>query len=225
MAGGASTGWRCFDRRSSTGTGGLEVLRTTGGGPTVTFANTATTAGKPGAPGTSTAGGAPAQHPQAVTFALNPGTAVGNTILDYINNKAHNKLYLETIKSLYSDPKNKFDMLSDQIQTLLNLTSIRLQMVCNIILMLFGRNLCECHAQHTLADMRSQSLTYMGTPTRLAQDDSSFAQMLWNSISDNAVTVMSLRAADFTVNGMTSASFCLRVCSSTARSMQPMIRC
>ena len=73
-------------------------------------------------------------------------------------------------------------------------------MVCNLILMLFGRNLCECHAHHTLSDMRTKALTYMGTQTRLAQDDSSFAQMLWNSISDNAVTVMSLRAADVTVN-------------------------
>ena len=44
----------------------------------------------------------------------------------------------------------------------------------------------------------------MGTHTRLAQDDSSFAQMLWNSISDAAVTVMSLRTADFTINGVTS---------------------
>ena len=77
-------------------------------------------------------------------------------------------------------------------------------MVCSLMLMLFGRNLCECHAQFSLADMRAKALTYMGTPTRLAQDDSSFAQMVWNSISDNAVTAMSLRAADFTVNGMTS---------------------
>ena len=117
---------------------------------------------------------------------------------------AHQKLHLETIKSLHAGPKNKFDMLSDQIQTLLNLTSIRLQMVCDLILMLFGRNLCECHAQHTMSDRRTRALTHMGTQSRLAQDDSSFAQMLWNSISDNAVTVMSLRAADFTANGMTS---------------------
>ena len=80
---------------------------------------------------------------------------------------AHQKLYLETIKSLHADPKNKFDMLSDQIQTLLNLTSIRLQMVCDLILMLFGRNLCECHAQHTLPEMKDQSPDLHGHPNQI----------------------------------------------------------
>ena len=202
-AGGAST---TGGASSTSAAGGSTAGGSTAGGSTTAGVNTrgaSTTGGTSTvtfAPGTPAAGGTP----PAVAFALNPGTAVGSTVLDYIGNKAHNKLYNETIKCLFADPKNKFDMLSDQIQTLLNLASIRLQMVCSLMLMLFGRNLCECHAQFSLAQMKAKALTYMGTPTRLAQDDSSFAQMLWNSISDNAVTAMSLRAADFTVNGMTS---------------------
>jgi hypothetical protein len=44
----------------------------------------------------------------------------------------------------------------------------------------------------------------MGTPTRLAQDDDTFAAMLWNSISDSAIAVMALQSADYTVNGAVS---------------------
>ena len=99
-------------------------MGTAGGAPTVTFANTATTAGNPPGAGTagaststSTAGGAPAAAPPTVAFALNPGTAVGNAILDYINNEAQSKLCLETIKSLYSNPKNKFEKADNSCNT------------------------------------------------------------------------------------------------------------
>jgi hypothetical protein len=111
--------------RTATGGTASAATDTTGG------ANTAMTAGNPA--GTGTTGGAPVVVPG---FALNPGTALGSIILDYLNNKAHKWMYTETIKSLYSDPKDKFDLLSDQIQTFLVKTSIRLQMVGNLILMI-----------------------------------------------------------------------------------------
>ena len=66
------------------------------------------------------------------------------------------------------------------------------------------RNICQCHAEYTLAQFKVKALTYMGTPTRLAQDDDTFAAMLWNSIADSAIAVMALQASDYTINGAVS---------------------
>jgi hypothetical protein len=144
-------------------------------------------AGGAGAPaGSPAAGGGAAVVPG---FALNPGSALGNTILDCLNNKANKWMYEQTIKSLYADPKYRLDLLSTTIQTFLIKISVRLQMVGNLILMIFGRNLCHCHAEYSLSQMRTRASTFAGTHTREAQDNSTFASMLWNSISD-AATVM-----------------------------------
>jgi hypothetical protein len=44
----------------------------------------------------------------------------------------------------------------------------------------------------------------MGTPTRMAQDDNTFATMSWNSVSDSAIAVMALKTANCTINGAVS---------------------
>ena len=156
-----------------------------------------------GAPTTQT-GGAPAP-PIAVAFALNPGVAMGNVILDY-NQKTAKWLYDNTVKSLYSEPKDKFELLQPQVPTFLTKTALRLALVGSSILHIFSqlRNICQCHVEYTLAEFRIKATTYIGTPTRLAQDDDTFAAMLWNSISDSAIAVMALKASDYTINGVIS---------------------
>jgi hypothetical protein len=151
-----------------------------------------------GAPATQT-GGAPAP------FALNPGVAMGNAILD-CNQKTAEWLWDTTAKSLCSEPKDEIELLQPQVPTFLAKTALRLALVGSSILHIFSqlRNICQCHAEHALAQFKVKALTHMGTPTRLAQDDDAFAAMLWNSISDSAIAVMALQASDCTINGVIS---------------------
>jgi hypothetical protein len=134
-------------------------------------------------------------------FALNPGRAVHNQVLDW-NIKAHSKIYNDTVKSLYQEIKDRFDLKAVTIQTFRTLTSIRLSRMGNLILMILGRNLCWCHTEFSLAQMRTCALTYICTNTRAAQDDDMFLTMLLNSISDKATAVMALRSEDCTLNGV-----------------------
>ena len=154
--------------------------------------------------GNAQIGGAPA--PTAVVpFALNPGVAMGNVILDY-NQKTAKWLWDTTTKSLYAEAKDKFDLLQTQVPTWLTKVALRLALVGSSILHIFSRlkNICQCHAEFTLAQFKVKALTYMHTPTRLAQDDDTFAAMLWNSISDSAIATMALQSADYTINGAVS---------------------
>jgi hypothetical protein len=111
---------------------------------------------------------------------------------------------MKTIKSLYQDAKDRFDLQAMMIQPFLTLIFIRLQMVGNVILNVLGRNLCQCHGEHTLDQMKTKAMTYINTHTRQAQDDDTFATMLWNCITDAATAVMALKTEDFTIIGVTS---------------------
>ena len=84
--------------------------------------------------------------------------------------------------------------------------ALRLALVGSSILHVFRRlrNICQCHAEYTLTQFSVKATTYIGTPTRLAQDDDTFAACLWNPISDSAVAVMALKAHDYTINGVIS---------------------
>jgi hypothetical protein len=117
---------------------------------------------------------------------------MGNIILDY-NQKTHKWIYEQTITPLYQDPKDKFEISATKMQALLTLVSIRLQMVGSVVLWIFGqgKNLCQCHGEYTLEQFKSKVMTFSGTHTREAQDDNTFATMLFNSITDAATAVMS----------------------------------
>jgi hypothetical protein len=127
---------------ANTAAGGPPAGTTTGATNTGAESGGATVGGT--ATGASTAGGAVVPG-----SALNPDSAMGNVILDYYN-KAHKWIYEQTIKSLSSDPKDRFDLQATMIQIFLTLISIRLQVVGNLVLNVLGRNLCHCHGEFTL---------------------------------------------------------------------------
>jgi hypothetical protein len=45
---------------------------------------------------------------------------------------------------------------------------------------------------------------WVGTHTRMCQDDDALAGCLWNSLSDAATAIMALRQEDYTINGFVS---------------------
>jgi hypothetical protein len=126
------------------------------GGAYTGGANTGGSTSNPGGAGStaSTQGAAP------VPFALNPGVAMGNMILDY-NQKAHNWIYEQTIRTLYQVPTDRFDLSATSIPVFLTQISLRLHMVGSLILWAFGkgRHLCQCHAEYTLLQFRVKANT------------------------------------------------------------------
>jgi hypothetical protein len=175
MTGGApTTALNTAGNASNTTTGGSTA--NTGGAIIQGGGNPGTSTGNPG--GANTGAPAPAPPPAAsVPFALNPGVAMGNMILDY-NQKAHKWLYKQTVRSLYSDHNDKFDLSVNTIQVFLTKISLRLNMVGSLILWAFSqaRHICQCHAEYTLLQFIVKAHTYMGTPTRMAQDDNTLLQ-------------------------------------------------
>jgi hypothetical protein len=102
--------------------------------------------------GTSQTGGA---SPAVVPFSLNPGVAMGNVILDH-NLKPAKWLCDTTIKCLFADPKDKFDLSQKGVPVFLTKTALRLSLVgCSILWALSqARNICQCHAEYSLVQLR-----------------------------------------------------------------------
>jgi hypothetical protein len=87
-----------------------------------------------------------------------------------------------------------------QVFTLLALKFTR---ISNAVFNVLGGPLISLHGRFTLAQMRAQ-VWWVGTHTKIYQDDDALAGCLWNSLSDTATAIMALRHEDYTINGFVS---------------------
>jgi hypothetical protein len=129
-------------------------------------------------------------------------------VLDYTV-KAHKAIYDESVKSLYATATERFNLVATTMQVLLTLLALRFARISNAAFNALGGPITSLHGQFTLDQMRAR-VWWVGTPTRIYQDDDALAGCLWNSLSDAATAIMALRHEDYTINGFVSGILLLK---------------
>ena len=123
--------------------------------------------------------------------------------------KAHKAIYDESVKSLYATATERFNLVATTMQVLLTLLALRFARIGNAAFNALGGPITSLHGQFTLEQMRAR-VWWVGTPTRIYQDDDALAGCLWNSLSDAATAIMALRHEDYTINGFVSGILLLK---------------
>jgi hypothetical protein len=79
-------------------------------------------------------------------------------------------------------------------------------MVGSLVLWIFSqsKNLCQCHGEYSLLQFSVRVNHFHGTHFREAQDDNTFATLIFNPITDAASAVMDLKVNNYTINGAIS---------------------
>ena len=117
--------------------------------------------------------------------------------------KAHKAIYDESVRSLYASATERFNLLVSTMQVPLTLLALRFAKISNAAFNALGGPLTSLHGQFTLDQMRAR-IWWVGTNTRIYQDDDALAGCLWNSLSDAATSIMALRHEYYTINGFVS---------------------
>ena len=159
------------------------------------------------------AGGNQAQVQAPRPFALNPASSV-NGLLNF-NDKIHVGLHSKAVASLYGDSdKDKYDLTPETTQTFLNLIYDR-GVNCNLSVLQVPatvadvaaalpatKNICKHHGELSQEVIEAFTTHYLGTNTRLAQDDNMLALLIQNSLTKRAYEAITTDRSDFETDGL-----------------------
>ena len=146
-------------------------------------------------------------------------------ILDF-SLKYHRGVYKSSIESLFVDSKDRFNLEPSKVQNLNNHIIHRTREVgmrtvevpptaADIPGWTNARHICETHGIHELEHLNAVVNTWQGHTVgilgRRAQDDTAFATMLRNSLSQEALQTLVAEAPDYTINGVVSGILLYKV--------------
>lgn len=123
-------------------------------------------------------------------------------MLDYTI-KVHKAIYDESVRSIYAATSDRYNLLASTMQVFLTLLAFKFTRISNAVFNVLGGLLTLRHGRFSLAQMRTR-VWWVGTHTRIYQDDDALAVCLWNSLSDSAMAIMALRHENYTINQFVS---------------------
>ena len=153
--------------------------------------------------------GAPAPAP--VKLALTPAQSTAG-LIDY-DTKAGYGLYTRATSSVYEDVKDRYDLDTVNTQNFLNkmrdrgvssnLSVMQPPSAIDQIGIVGGSKLdfCSHHGEISAELIKEYAKTYLGQPTRAAQDDNMLLQCLKASLSEKAYGTITSDPEEYTVNG------------------------
>lgn len=157
---------------------------------------------------------------QAGTFALTPAAGTQSNVLDYVNNKMHRSHYQAAIKSLYRDSDARFDLSEKNLQNFLSRLEVRAKEFnfCTLDVPINNNfplgqtdNLIRHHGKFTLEHISTFANTFLGTPSRAAQDDYMLYQCLINSVDEDAFNELSAMSDEYIIGEHSCGVLLLKV--------------
>ena len=155
-------------------------------------------------------------------FAVNPAALVkAEDFRDY-SEKNQLLIYNAATAGLYQDSNERFDLKSSKVQSFLdkvaargdayNLTTLRVPATDADIASQTPtkKNFCSHHGEFTKEHLVKWVATYIGQPSRYAQDDDILKECLQKSLQDASLSIVMGDTSAFTVNGVKSGLLMLK---------------
>jgi hypothetical protein len=165
---------------------------------------------------------APPQAGQGA-FALTPGKATANAVIDYSTSDGA-KLYRSATQSLYRKDATAFfdckphglkdfmDLLRDRsMEYGWEISVVEVAMDTNDMVNGDFKSLIDHHGEITLEQVQEHARAYVNQPNRAAQDSVMLYQCLMNSLSMEGRSKITAWRKDYTVHGITSGACLLKV--------------